>query len=446
MASSTFRSLLAVFLLPAAFALSGNAALAAPALPFPAHSSYAAGSILPSHKTQAQLDAAVVSAWNGWKSRYLAAAGTEPDGHPRYRVKFSAAASAKTVSEGQGYGMLLAVLLAGEDVQAQQIFDGLWEFCLDHPSSIDGRLMDWSVPANESLDPSGNDSAFDGDADIAMALLMADRQWGSLGGRFHYRNEALRVLAGLEESVLGPDSHYPLLGDWVDPGGTTYNQWTTRSSDFMPGHFRAFYQATGYAAWAQALQAVQTVTESLQNGSAPVSGLLPDFIQPVSSVNTTPRPASADFLEGPHDGHYWYNAGRDPWRLASDALISGDLSSKTQAKRMLNFIRSTTGGNPLQIRIGYQLDGTAINNGFSSFFAAPLVVSALLDPAAQNFLNAGWDAVATRVEGYYEDSVTLLSLLVMSGNFWDPVQVFADGFEGGNTARWSQASSAVGQP
>ena len=29
------------------------------------------------------------------------------------------------------------------------------------------------MPANEALDPGGNDSAFDADADIAYALLMA---------------------------------------------------------------------------------------------------------------------------------------------------------------------------------------------------------------------------------------------------------------------------------
>jgi hypothetical protein len=430
--------LLSTFL--AALAFAGPLAAAPPSMPFPHHTNYAAGSILPNHKTRPQLDAEVLAAYNGWKSRYLATAGTEADGHPRYRIKFAAAASSKTVSEGQGYGMLLAVLLAGADPQAQQIFDGLWEFCLDHPSSIDPRLMDWSVPADESLDPEGNDAAFDGDADLAMALLMADRQWGSAGSRFDYRGEALRVLGGLEESVLGPASHYPLLGDWVDPGDSVYNQWTTRSSDFMPGHFRAFYQATGRSAWASTLTTVQFVTDFLQSGSSPATGLLPDFIEPISTLNHTPRPADPDFLEGPNDGRYWYNAGRDPWRIASDALISGDGSSKIQARRMLAWIRTATGGNPLQIRIGYALDGTPIDNGFSSFFAAPLTTAALLDPAAQSFLNAGWDAVATRVEGYYEDSVTLLCLVVMSGNFWDPVQLFADGFESGGAGRWTSAT------
>ena len=53
-----------------------------------------------------------------------------------------------------------------------------------HPSEIDSRLMDWNVP-----EPEGNDSAFDGDADIAFGLLLADAQWGS-AGRVNYKAEA----------------------------------------------------------------------------------------------------------------------------------------------------------------------------------------------------------------------------------------------------------------
>ena len=38
--------------------------------------------------------------------------------------------------------------------------------------------MGWEVPPDE---PGGTDSAFDGDCDIAYALLLADAQWGSAG-------------------------------------------------------------------------------------------------------------------------------------------------------------------------------------------------------------------------------------------------------------------------
>ena len=39
----------------------------------------------------------------------------------------------------------------------------------------------------------------------------------------------------------------------------------------------------------------------------------------------------------------------------------------------------------------------------------------------QSWLNAIYDAVRNRQEDYYEDTVTLLCLLVMTGNAWGPV-------------------------
>ncbi len=416
--------------------LAAAPATAAPRRPFPQHTAYAAGSLKPGAWNQAQLDADALAAYQGWKSRYLATAGTEPDGHPRYRVKVGTAASAKTVSEGQGYGMLLAVHFAGADPDAQTIFDGLWEFALDHPSSLDPRLMDWSVEANEVPDANGNDSAFDGDADMGLALVLAASQWGG-GGRFDYHAEAARVLAGVLASTIGPASHLPLLGDWVDPAGATYNQWTPRSSDFMPGHFRAFAAATGDPAWLAALAAVQQSVTTLQSEVSPATGLLPDFIVPVSNLDHRPRPAPPNFLEGPHDGDYYYNAGRDPWRLATDGLLSGDATSLAQAGRIAQWARVATGGDALAIQGGYQLDGTPIGNFFTSFFAAPLGAAAMTDPQGQAFLDGVYGAVRTRVENYYEDSVTALCLLVMSGNFLGPDSLFADGFESGDTAAWT---------
>lgn len=424
----------------AACAFPAAAPVAAPRFPFPQHRTYAAGTLSPSHRTTAQLDDDVRAAYWRWRGNYLAQAGTEADGHPRYRVKTSTAANATTVSEGQGYGMLITVLLAGEDPDAQTVFDGLWEFMNDHRSSIDPRLMDWRVAADEVPDPSGNDSAFDGDCDIALALLLAEQQWGN-AGRLDYHAAALDVMAGLLASAVGPASRLPLLGDWVNPSGATYNERTPRSSDFMPDHFRAFAQVTGDPAWDAVLAATQQVVTSLQASASPTTGLLPDFIVPVSSVDPTPQPAPPFFLEGAHDGDYYYNAGRVPWRLAVDALLSGDATSRQQALKISLWAKAAVGGNPQNVKPGYLLDGTPIPPAdyFTTFFAAPFGVAAMLDPAGQQWLNGVYDAVVNGEEGYYEDSVALLSLLLMTRNYWDPVRVFGDGFESGDLAAWNAA-------
>ena len=62
---------------------------------------------------------------------------------------------------------------------------------------------------------------------------------------------------------------------------------------------------------------------------------------------------------------------------------------------------------------------------FSTFFAAPLGVAAMTVPGQQTWLNALYDAVYATHAGYYEDSVTLLCLLVMTGNYWDPTTIEA---------------------
>ena len=193
------------------------------------HQAYRTGTLFPTNFTRAQQNAHITAYYDDWKNRWL-----KPDpGGNGWRVLIDN--SGRTVSEGQGYGMVIVPLMSGHDPQARTIFDGLWQFRLAHPSSIDDRLMDWAVP-----DPDGNDSAFDGDADIAYGLLLAHAQWGS-GGTINYLQQAKNVIAGIKAKTIGPTSKLPMLGDWVNPTSTgTHNQWGTRSSDFMLGHFRAW--------------------------------------------------------------------------------------------------------------------------------------------------------------------------------------------------------------
>ena len=243
------------------------------------HQTYRAGTLTPTNFTRTQLNQHVANYYDVWKGRWLAADSASSG----WRVKSDS--SGRTVSEGQGYGMVIVAAMAGHDPQAKTIFDGLWKFRLAHPSSIDSRLMDWEVPNTD-----GNDSAFDGDADIAYGLLMAHAQWGSTG-TIDYLDAAENVIAGIRASTIGPQSRLPMLGDWVSPNGSTYSQWTTRSSDFMPGHFRAYGEATGDPAfWSSVVTATQNVVTDIQSNESANTGLLPDFIKLVGA-SRDPQPA-----------------------------------------------------------------------------------------------------------------------------------------------------------
>src|SRR5262249_53093595 len=150
------------------------------AMPFGQHVQYAPGTIGVNNRTQVQLDDDIRAFYNTWKSRYIVSAGTSPAGIPMYPEALGTDPS-KTTSEGMGFAMAILPLMAGQDPDAQKIFDGLWEYARQHPSGIESRLMTWIVPVGTQ----GNDSAFDGDADMAFGLLLADKQWGS-SGRVNY--------------------------------------------------------------------------------------------------------------------------------------------------------------------------------------------------------------------------------------------------------------------
>ena len=108
--------------------------------PFPLHYQYISESIKPNNHTQTQLDADVTSFYNSWKVKYF----KNNCGANQYYVWFGDNdPNAICVSEGQGYGMIIAAYMAGYDAEAKIIFDGLYNFYKAHPSEINNNLMAW---------------------------------------------------------------------------------------------------------------------------------------------------------------------------------------------------------------------------------------------------------------------------------------------------------------
>lgn len=404
-------------LLAAALLASGT--VSATNHPFGSHPMpYAAGSIVPSHVSASTRDQTVKDAYDAWKARYL----RQTCGPGRFVVEAKTQPGNLTVSEAHGYGMILAVLMAGHDPGAQLVFDGMLAFFREHPTATHDHLMSWYQRTSCS-DAEGNDSASDGDLDIAYALLLADKQWGSCGA-IDYLAEAEAVLTDVKDGDLDDTHRYVLLGDWVSPSEPGYYD-ATRASDFMMDHYRSFGAATGDGAWAALTNRSYLILDAVQTSHAPATGLVPDFIaDPLGS----PEPVAPGFLESPNDGAYDYNACRVPWRVATDFLVSGDARAKTIAQRLTTWARATTSNAPAAFKSGYQLDGSVSTDAdyLSMAFVAPLGVGAMVDSGNQAWLNAIWDlAVATPIEaeGYYENTLKLLAMIVMSGNWWAPEAV-----------------------
>ena len=387
--------------------------------PFPQHHPYVTGSIKPNNVSQTQMDNAVMSFYDEWKARYLVA-GCDSN---QYYVYFNYEGGnqpldAVCVSEGQGYGMLITAIMAGHDANAKIYFDGLYNYYRAHQSQVNNRLMAWRQETDCTEGPDDMDSATDGDLDIAYALLLADLQWGS-GGVINYRQEALLIIDAILEDEINRDRNSVKLGDWASSSDPDYN--ATRSSDFMMDHFRAFEQITGDTVWNNVINSCYSYIATIQANNSPTTGLIPDFIK---NLNTTPVPAQANFLESQYDGQYYYNACRDPWRITTDYLISGDTRAKTSVQKINTWIKSKTGSNPQNLLSGYNLNGSTIQNGYVDLpFIAPFMVGAMADSSNQQWLNALWsDVVGIQLgdDGYFGNSIKMISMIVASGNWWTP--------------------------
>ena len=394
-------------------ALMVNMLVNAQSLPFPHHTQYKGIYIKPTI-TQVQLDNDVTAFYNSWKAKYL----INGCASNQYYVFFDDG-NTVTVSEAMGYGFIIVPIMAGYDPQAQKILNGLYRYYKAHPSHIMPRLMAWKQITN-CVDADGPDSATDGDVDIAFGLLLAHAQWGS-GGSINYLQEAKLMIADIMgankiEGDINQDLNSVKLGDWVKSGNRMN---ATRTSDFIMDHFRVFAYASQDTTWNNVVDQCYNLIDSMQTNYSPTTGLLPDFIV---DVNTNPKPAPPNFLEEATDGDYSYNACRDPWRMATDYLINGDARARIATKKIAAWLHTSANGSVYKVYAGYNLNGVKLNSWSDKSFTAPFTVGAMLDTAHQAWLNTLYNHIKTFNPngGYYDNTLTLLSLLTISGNYWVP--------------------------
>lgn len=393
-----------------------------PQKPFPQHTAYTKGCIRPNQYSQAQLDTSVEHFYAKWKKHYLRYTHDKSqcyvycnaDGLWRGGNK---SANSISLSEGHGYGMMITVLMAGYDTEARVIFDKMVTFFKKHPSNINHNLMAWDQTRDSLINEHNSDDATDGDLDIAYALLMADKQWGSTG-TYNYLAEARLIITALMKTNVNPKTKTMIMGDFTEKGEPYYND--TRSSDFIPGHFKAFARATGDNNWQMVADKGYTLMSYMQKHYSPNTGLLPDFIK---GCNKTPRPAGPYFIEKREDGAYSYNACRIPWRIGSDYLITGDARDSALLAHINAWINRTCKANPSHIVDGYMLNGhKGIGaSGDNIVFIGTFGVGAMADARYQLLVNRIWDYAISEPmadEEYYGNTVKMICEIVMSGNWW----------------------------
>lgn len=259
------------------------------------------------------------------------------------------------LSEGQGYGMYIAVLSAKRKWSKKEYFDQLNNFYLKHRETINKdktALMSWRAVENNGHWTINKNSATDGDLFIAQALLLASKQWHD----DKYQKEAHAILQDILRYEYNPDTETLTVGDWADSKSKYYN--LMRTSDVMPEFFDNFYQETDDKRW---LVIKNTMLKRLnQLSHQNKTGLVPDFAW-VSKNDA--QPVKPKTISTENDGYYSANACRVPMMLAG----CNDRSAQNTLKRMLKFFSKQN-----TITAGYTLKGKPLNKYQSASFSAPI--------------------------------------------------------------------------
>lgn len=407
----------------------GGGSPSAPFVPFPTYEAMAAGAIRQTHLVSSSAETLLKSMYDTWVTNRLVTASFVTAGG--YAVRFNDP-TYLYVSEGMGYGMLILVLMAGYDANAQTYFDGLLKTARAKPALGNMSqgfanavyLMDWKpLAGGTSWDPF---SALDGDMDMALALIMAHRQWGS-NGTYNYLQEARNTLLGIKDVHMATDGRTKSLA----------NSSCSRTSDWMPNHWVTYGLVTGDSFWTNTCSAkAVALTRHMISAHSPVARILPDFI--VSAETTTPIPSPGGFGNG--DGNldadkYFFNACRNPWRQGTQFIMTGDSTWRSICADNVNFFYNkytAAGGGVVgvmtAIDTGYSLSGATMQT-FSGqdtpSFIAPVMVGCMINSTYQNFLNDcwAWNSAHVQTQFYFDGEIQMICMLVANGNWWDVTSI-----------------------
>jgi endo-1,4-beta-D-glucanase Y len=370
----------------------------AAAYPFPQNQAQPVACYYPNY-----LNSDVQAVYNSWLTQQVTTTGA--GGFRRVRRHGDPTLQAdSTVSEGIGYGMVIAVYM-----NDQALFDDLWRYYNLHLGG--NGLMDWYISADGTT-VLGSGGASDADQDVAWALCMAIYQWGTptFGGT--YAALANSMITKLYNNYVDGTTH--VFGPWGGAGNTV------NISYFDPSEYRVFAQVSGNSGWLNVVDACYTAlfnALNATNGNAN-NGLVPAW----STYAGVPSPG---FSGAPI--HFQYDSCRTPFRIGKDWYFFGE----PRAKQYLDKINSFYGPlGAIHITDGYDLNGAPRPqydasgtgaNGQSAAFVSPAMQASMDDPSQAAFTQAAYDAVKTNtllIGGpYYDQCWTVQGMLWASGNF-----------------------------
>ncbi|MCJ7695866.1 MAG: glycosyl hydrolase family 8 [Anaerolineaceae bacterium] len=383
-----------------------------PRLPFPQHVSFITGSLQPDQISQEEQDKVVIENYQAWKSAFVLA-DAEPArsflrmGVEKHLLRFRLLVSA----EGQGYAMLISVLMAGADPDAQATFDRLYAFCRAHPSKANPALMSWQV-SPDAFPSRALGSSSQADLLIAYSLLMADRQWSS-EGRVNYRNRALNIIQALKDQCIHPEENCVLPGNWVEDQSPEVAT-GTRPVDFAPLIFNAFYQETKDPIWKDVSAQMKVFLKKASKFGQDALLLPPEMI----NIAKLEQKQAQD------------NANNETFtsvpaallmHLSLAALLNGDKDASAFLEGINRWIINACDGDAGRIKSCYTLQGEEASNEKDLALSALLGMAAVHPSSTQSWLNSLWDELTKESEPPNDpltSTLRLMAMILISRNWW----------------------------
>jgi len=345
--------------------------------------------------------AAARTAYDRWKTELVTSDGAKGF----RRVRRPNTEMDTTVSEGIGYGMILAVVM-----DDQALHDDLWKYSQQFLN--ENGLMNWLVDSSGNIGNNGHGAATDADEDMAWALALADKKWGGKGS---LDSDYASLAKGQIDKIWNHEVDHG-RGELLLAGDSWGPQVPYNPSYFAPNQYRLFAKLSGKSDWNKVIDKgyeMLAKTQTSQNGNA-TNGLVPAW------TNDNAVPAAA-FAGAPTN--YQYDAVRVPFRIAMDYCDFGEPRAKAYLAKVAGFF---TGITASKIVDGYELNGDPKPENptmQSALFVGAPAVAAMSDATYGAFMNDAYGLLTTKEmlppSYYFNLSWQVFSLLMMSGNLFD---------------------------
>ena len=377
--------------------------------------------------SQTNLNLELLSFYNDWKMRYLRPVENSSPlkEYLFYTLDQPTSNNAVTCSEAMGYGMIIFPLMSKFDPAAKVHFTSIYNYIKSYPSIYNSNLMAWQ----QVKDTYGNivnskpetSSATDGDMDISYGLLLAHKLWVE-SDKIIYKDDAVKRINALMDSCVNKKDYILTLGDWVKGIKDNNFKYVTRSSDFMLYQIREFikFDTKNSNEWKLVIRTIDSIISQQMKMQSKYNGLMPDFFIRANGKYIAPK---IKVLETHHDGDYYYNSCRIPWRYSMDIILN-KTPVTNELHTLNNWIREETLSNPENIKSGYYLanDNPGKPFGYTNdlAFIAPFLVSSLIEKGNENWTISLWKTLVNKPITkctFYENTLKLMAMIVATGNW-----------------------------